>query len=688
VKFILYRLFFLLGSMFWHEGISQTLDTITFFVAKNGNDAWSGQLPHPNNSHSDGPFASLEKAKEAILESTNFENELTKPIVVQIREGKYLLAKSLNIARVAGTKQAPVIFRSYGNEKVCIVGGKKLVGFVPLKDRQAKQRISEKYHRKVWQINVSEQQISDYGHLTARGFTLSSKPAPLELFFDSRPMQLARWPNQGWSTIADVKGSRHGNRFNYEGSEPELWNTPEEIWLHGYWARDWADSYTRVAKIDTQSKTIITEKPYGVYGYIKGGRFYALNILEELDSPGEWYLDRNTHMLYFWPPSPIKQAEVFVSMLEAPLVVLDSTSYVYLHDLTFEITRGRGITIINGHHNKISKSIIRNTGNNAITIRGGASNSVIGCDIYNTGEGGIYMQGGDRNNLLPADHRAANNHIHHYNRWVQTYCPALQVEGVGNTLENNLIHDAPHMGIMLKGNEHSVVYNEIFRVGMETGDVGAFYMGRDWSMRGNRIEYNYFHQLKSRYKRGVMAVYLDDLAGGATIHGNIFYKVQKAITIGGGRDNFVENNIFSDCGTALRIEYRRATAQNAEATMRKRLENVNYQSDTWKKKYPSLTNILEDEPTAPKGNVIRKNLVIDGKWLEIAPSAKVLQKMKNNKIKESKEIINQEDFSLNEATIRQLQKIPVLKIGLYSDELRVSWPEMGTLRKGEQKNEF
>jgi len=60
------------------------------------------------------------------------------------------------------------------------------------------------------------------------------------------------------------------------------------LWVHGYWAYDWANSYERVESIDRGARLIKTAPPHGLYGFRKGQRFYFLNVLEELDSPGEW----------------------------------------------------------------------------------------------------------------------------------------------------------------------------------------------------------------------------------------------------------------------------------------------------------------------------------------------------------------------------------------------------------------
>ncbi len=79
--------------------------------------------------------------------------------------------------------------------------------------------------------------------------------------------------------------------FFYTGDRPGRWKDHGNIWLHGYWAYDWANSYEKVAELDTAHRFLRTEAPYGHYGFGKGQRFYFLNILEELDEPGEWFVD-------------------------------------------------------------------------------------------------------------------------------------------------------------------------------------------------------------------------------------------------------------------------------------------------------------------------------------------------------------------------------------------------------------
>ena len=481
------------------------------------------------------------------------------------------------------------------------------------------------------------------------------------------PLQLARWPNKGWAKISAAKNGRFGNQFSYVGTRPKRWIRESEIWLHGFWARDWADSYVKVARIDTLTNIIETTKPYGTYGYVKGGRYYALNILEELDSPGEWYFNKEAHKIYLWPSETRDSTEIIVSLLSDPLLVLQNTSFVKIENLTFEITRATGIKIIEGEHNILENLQIRNTGNLGVQVTGGSHNTVSNCEIYNTGEGGIHITGGNRDSLTDAGHLIYNNEIYHTNRWVRTYSPGIQAEGVGITIRNNYLHNIPHMAIRLLGNEHIIEYNEFFKIGEQTGDSGVIYIGKDWTMRGNTIRNNYFHDINSDYHRGMMGIYLDDLASGTTIEGNIFENVQRGVVVGGGRDNIVRNNVFqSSRSSALRIEYRQATAAKAEPQLRKRLESVPYLSQTWQRKYPELLTVLQDDPLAPKNNIIENNVIINSSWLEIANKAKALQKMSGNSIVEDNNlrIDRSSDHSKLSDLMKGVSLVPLNKIGI------------------------
>jgi len=196
------------------------------------------------------------------------------------------------------------------------------------------------------------------------------------------------------------------------------------------------------------------------------------------------------------------------------------------------------------------------------------------------------------------------------------YTPAISIDGVGLRVAHNLIHDAPHMAIGFGGNDHLIEFNEIHHVCLESNDAGAMYAGRDWTMRGTVIRHNYLHDITGFRDRGCVGVYLDDMFCGTRIYGNIFYRVTRAAFIGGGRDCTVENNLFVDCRPALHIDARAMgwAADTVPTTMTERLKAMPYTSELWRQRYPELPSILQDEPAAPKGNIVARNVSWGGQW--------------------------------------------------------------------------
>ena len=603
-----------------------------YYISPDGNDENIGTKKHP--------FATLERAKLAI------KNNKDNPITIYLRKGYYPLTKSLVLEKEEGAENFPILFCSFPGEKAHIIGGKKVHGFRALDPlSEAYKKIDPEFRDNILMVDLKKEGISEFGNLSARGFGRPIQPAGLELYFNEKPMTLARWPNKDWTTIKDVPEFLNGKGFAYSGNRPRRWLNAPDLWLHGYWKYDWADTYVKIAEIDTTIKTIITKSPYSNYPFTKGKRFYALNLLEELDAPGEWYLDRESGMLYFWPPSDLHVANVFVSLLQEPLIQTKNLKNITFKDLIFEYTCGAGIEIIGGSHNTIKSCLLCNIGTVAISIgslapnlggliyqntlyngNAGHDNGVSNCEIYATGEGGIILGGGDRSTLTPGNNFAVNNNIYDCSRWVRTYRAGIFMYGVGNIVKNNLIHDLPHTAVFFWGNEHLMEYNEIHHVCMETGDAGAFYNGRDWTQRGSIIRHNYFHHLHGVEGQGgftdVMAVYLDDWASGTTVFGNIFYKSGRTVMIGGGRDNLVENNIIIDGSPAIHVDARgmgwaKYYFNGSDNTLFKRLESIQPDKSPYSQRYPQLTKILKDDPALPKGNRIIRNISSGGKWVEL-----------------------------------------------------------------------
>lgn len=658
------------------------------YVSKSGNDNWSGAIAEPSGN--DGPFASIDRARDE-ARALKKAGKLNKGATIFICGGDYLIKETIQFTNEdSGYASAPIVYSAYDNETVRLIGGEKLdpSWFVPITDAATLERLPEIAKGKTLQVDLKSHGFTDYGVLRPRGFGQPTQFSAMELFFDGKPMQLARTPNKAWAKIASIPDGQTGARFAYTGDSPKQWKASDDIWVHGYWTYDWADSYVKVKSIDPATRIITTQEPYGVYGYSAGRRFRFENVFETLDSPGEWYLDRSSGTLYFWPPSPISSGDIIVSTLDGPIVSMKDVSNMMFRGLTIVATRGSAVEISGGKNNLIAGCVIRNTGNNGVNIRGGENNGVISSDIYDTGDGAIILEGGDRKTLTPAGNYAINNNLYRFGRWSRTYTPGVFVRGVGNKIEHNMIHDAPHVGILLNGNDHMIEYNDIHDINWETNDVGGFYLGRDWTERGNVVRYNFFHDIHAMMGGGAgidsNSVYLDDCACGTTVYGNVFYKMNRAVFVGGGRDNIVENNVFVDANPGVLVDARclgwASQTVVPGGTLYTRLIDMNYKQPPFSERYPELINILEDEPGAPKGNIIERNISIKGPFLKTQDNADKYITAKDNLVDVEPLFVDAAamNFQLRDESPAfkiGFKRIPFDKIGLYIDEYRKHLPD-------------
>lgn len=139
---------------------------------------------------------------------------------------------------------------------------------------------------------------------------------------------------------------------------------------------------------------------------------------------------------------------------------------------------------------------------------------------------------------------------------LETYTPAVYLEGVGNTAQDNYIHDAPHMVIQIMGNDMLITRNKIINTCYNANDMAPIYIGRDWTWLGNEISYNYIENV--RYFDSTdfnFGIYMDDNASGVIIKGNIFNKIGgNAVYSNKGYGHYVVDNIVID-GTGSYYRY-------------------------------------------------------------------------------------------------------------------------------------
>jgi len=671
-----------------------------FYVAVGGGAGGDGSESRP--------FGSLAQARDALRALRRRTPELrSERAVVLVRGGVYALQEQFVLTEEdSGTEGAPVEYRAASGEKARLSGGMALRGWRKVTDERILARLEPHARGRVWQTDLLAHGIRDFGKIESAESWAHSDPG-LELFFLGRPMIPARYPNHGYMHIEEVlvkdghsihgvSGSRVG-KFRYRDplNRPARWTEETEIMLHGYWFWDWADQRIRLAGCNPSRREMSLDDSHPhSYGYRPGQWFYAYNLLCELDTPGEWYLDRASGILYFWPPSEdssIGDGQAEVSVLRDP-IVLRGAEYVTIRDLAVENARGTGIRVEAGSHVRIEGCAVRNVGGYGVWVEGGKAHTVAGCEICDAGDGGIVLRGGDRATLAPGRHAAVNNHVHHTGRWNPLYKVGIQLSGVGNRAAHNRVHDVPHVAIGFTGNDHVIECNEIYRAVTQANDAGMIYTTgahpEEWTMRGHVIRHNFLHHSSGFRGRGCEGVYLDDMFSSAEIVGNVFWHVPRAILIGGGRDNVIANNIFADCRKAVHIDARGVGwAASTVPELVRLLDTVPYREEPWVSRYPQLAGILDDEPALPKGNVVVRNIFCDADWDEIEDIARPHVRIAGNFEAGDPGFADRArgDFRLkpdSPAWRMGFERIPLERIGLVVDETRAAVPPRQLIEAG------
>ena len=460
---------------------------VNLYVSPTGNDSNSGTL--------ESPLATLEKARSWVR-----EHKGTEPATVYLRAGNYILKQSLTFtSEDSGTEAAPIIYRAYQDEMVHLVGGRIVSAddFKPVSDPKILTRLEPSARANIVELDLARLGIQ---HSERPPDLYEGTGGLLELYCNNQRMPVSRWPNGGYTTMKEVidggavGANGHGGSFIYRGDQPGRWREalPEGLWIAGFWRVPWVIQSVRVRSIDTQ-RNIITQAvgvPSGIGSKytpeVNGTRhgdgkepWYAMNLLEEIDQPGEWCIRFPSHTLYFWPPTGLANATVLIADMDAPLVVMKNVSHVSLQNLVIEAALGPAIQIEGGVAVHLAGCTVRNTGS-GIKIISGKKHLVESCDFYEIGAAALDLAGGNRLTLTPAGNAAVNNHIHDCGRTLRT-AYAVSVDGVGNRFSRNLLHDLPSGGVRYTGNDHVFEGNEIHNIGLDAGDLGAFYSAVDWA---------------------------------------------------------------------------------------------------------------------------------------------------------------------------------------------------------------
>lgn len=545
------------------------------FVSPNGNDAWSGRRAAADPARTDGPFATLERARDEIRGLRDENGDLAEPVTVTLRRGTYALARTFVLTPAdSGSEACPIAYRAAPGEAVLLVGAKPVRAWRPAAD------------------GLCVASLRDQG-FQFLGFH--------QLFCEGQRQTLARHPNRdpahphtGGLLYVDAPSQEPKRGLHYAPGEIPLesWDDVDQAEINIFPYNCWDHNITRVRRFDSATRHIRLRYP--VAGRInEGNRYFVQNVRGALDAPGEWYLDRTTGELSFLPPrGSVSDGDVVLPVVEN-LIELQGTEknavrHVIIRGLQLLYAEQDGIAMEGAEHCQVIGCTVRNVGGVGVNagfvrnasrgignawrrgprrrtrVHSGDRSLLRGVPCANCRIAGndIDSVGGDGLILAGNENTADNNHISRVGLY-DMVCAGITVGGDANRVSHNEIHDVPRDGVFVNGARNVLEYNTIRNSMLYTADNSAIALRQHNVERavrdiGNVIRFNRIldtigygsnphcgHPPKGFASPfASWGIYLDGSICGVTVYGNVIARSgANSIFVQFGGGNVVENNI-------------------------------------------------------------------------------------------------------------------------------------------------
>ncbi len=544
--------------------VAAEVATADFYVAPGGKDTWSGRLNAAKPDGSDGPLATLAGARDAIRRLKE-QAPLRRPLRVLLRGGTYAVSEPVFFFEGdSGTKVAPISYAAYPGEKPVLSGGVPVTGW-------------QKAEGPLWTTTVP-------GVKEGRWYFRS-------LFVDGKRCIPARTPNEGSEFTAEVIKPLHRSMqddvvssygIRYHDQDVKPWSNLDDVVVVVYHA--WTAARHCIASVDFAHKIVrFTNRGQFPVGWCAAPRYYVENFREALDAPGEFYLDRKTGLLSYYPrpgedmtkaqaiaprPETLLKLEgnaagcMPVDYLRFEGIAFAYTDWVMPRDEMVDIQsaaflKTAAILCRGVQHCTFERCDMAHLSGYALWLeRGCTDDRVAQCHMYDLGAGGVRIG----ETVLPGMHEEQTERNEVFNCFIHDGGRVFQA-GMGvligcssrNKVLHNEICDLLNSGISVgwswahdptTAHHNAVEYNHIHHLGWgKLSDMGGVYtLGVS---PGTTVRYNLIHDML-RHTYGAFGIYLDEASSDILIENNIVYRVQDACFFDHlGWDNTVRNNIFA-----------------------------------------------------------------------------------------------------------------------------------------------
>ncbi|TLX74320.1 right-handed parallel beta-helix repeat-containing protein [Labilibacter sediminis] len=539
----------------------------------------------------------LEDALEEVKKLNKAGKYPANGVEIILNGGEYKVSKGFKLhAMHSGTAEAPLVIKAQKGEEVVLFGGEYLQKkwFNPVADKGFTSKLTDPAAADhILVADLKAHGIKDFGEISRHGWMLEphTRVAPVGLVIGGERMELSRWPNKdeqseyldemsageglkGMVSFTEIieKGPRKPRKYNwYEDPEfmgkggtfavdfdrMKYWNQPDKVWLDGVLGTTWEWTYNKIASVDVEKKTITMA--HGELNALGGGlhrcsHFYFENIPEEIDQPGEYFIDRKNGLLYLYPPVAFNKKSVFLSSLADDVFSCFESKHITFKGLTIDAGRKNGFYIKRSESITIEDCEIRNVSMGGAYING-KNNLVAHCHIHHVGSFGVQLEGGNKKTLAPGNNVAEYNKIHSLAWDQKSQMPGIYMNrGVGNHARNNEIFDCPHFAVRMNYTSDCTMENnriyDLPTYHMFDGGAVYVYTGpREPENRGNVVRNNFLYNVPTN------GIYADNYAMGVYIEQNYFYNVSYldgewgfgAIMLNTGGQNYMNDNVFVDC---------------------------------------------------------------------------------------------------------------------------------------------